>query len=313
MRRIAGASGWSFRLMVSLPPVPTAQCAHTSQQRIHAPPPSPQEQRFLVALIALGQGGLFASWPKPGKDDAKKRKLVAQLQQLDTHYPRGLSAYISNARRLLKDATESAWGAGWPRGLGGGRGEGGGSRHGRTTSCAPQLAAAPLNPACATCDAGKNAFEGYTPSVPHGERLDFGSKEYLELEQVSATLQHGQPPASREHASRCAACRPVKAPPLHCRCALSPRRRSPGAACVPPPKCAAAAAVAQAGVQPTLTHTLRLQGGLHEVGHAAFVLVAGGLGERLGYSGIKVRALSAGTASKASMRGLCIHDAPCCQ
>ncbi|CAL5221642.1 g3868 [Coccomyxa viridis] len=59
---------------------------------------------------------------------------------------------------------------------------------------------------------GKNAFEGYVPSVPEGEKLDFGSKEFREFEDIGVE-------ASRE---------------------------------------------------------------------AAFVLVAGGLGERLGYSGIKI-------------------------
>uniref|UniRef100_A0A383VCY8 UTP-monosaccharide-1-phosphate uridylyltransferase n=1 Tax=Tetradesmus obliquus TaxID=3088 RepID=A0A383VCY8_TETOB len=59
---------------------------------------------------------------------------------------------------------------------------------------------------------GRNAFDGYTPSVPEGERLDFGSGRFLQLE--------GQ--------------------------------------------------------------------GLEAAGKAAFVLVAGGLGERLGYQGIKV-------------------------
>jgi hypothetical protein len=57
--------------------------------------------------------------------------------------------------------------------------------------------------------AGRNAFDGYTPSVPEGERLDFGSGRFLQLE--------GQ--------------------------------------------------------------------GLAAAGRAAFVLVAGGLGERLGYQG----------------------------
>lgn len=56
---------------------------------------------------------------------------------------------------------------------------------------------------------GKNAFDGYTPSNPDGQRLDFGSPDFLQLE----------------------------------------------------------------------------EGGLKAVGYAAFVLVAGGLGERLGYKG----------------------------
>jgi hypothetical protein len=30
--------------------------------------------------------------------------------------------------------------------------------------------------------AGRNAFDGYTPSVPEGERLDFGSGRFLQLE-----------------------------------------------------------------------------------------------------------------------------------
>ncbi len=56
---------------------------------------------------------------------------------------------------------------------------------------------------------GRNPFEGYTPLVPHGERLDFASEEFMALEDA----------------------------------------------------------------------------GLKEAGRSAFVLVAGGLGERLGYSG----------------------------
>ncbi|KAK9786668.1 hypothetical protein WJX73_000832 [Symbiochloris irregularis] len=71
--------------------------------------------------------------------------------------------------------------------------------------------------------AGANPFEGYTPSVPQGENLDFGSAEFQELE--------------RE--------------------------------------------------------------GVKAASNAAFVLVAGGLGERLGFSGIKL-ALPADTA-----RGAC--------
>lgn len=57
--------------------------------------------------------------------------------------------------------------------------------------------------------AGVNPFAGYTPSVPAGERLDFASERFLDLEQQ----------------------------------------------------------------------------GITEAGHTAFVLVAGGLGERLGYAG----------------------------
>lgn len=57
--------------------------------------------------------------------------------------------------------------------------------------------------------AGRNAFDGFVPSNPEGVRLDFGSPQFLKLE----------------------------------------------------------------------------QGGMAAVGHAAFVLVAGGLGERLGYKG----------------------------
>eukprot|EP00884_Botryococcus_braunii_P012727 jgi/Botrbrau1/21455/Bobra.0216s0063.1 len=59
---------------------------------------------------------------------------------------------------------------------------------------------------------GRNPFEGATPSVPHGEKLDYGSEEFQILENI----------------------------------------------------------------------------GITEAAQSAFVLVAGGLGERLGYSGIKV-------------------------
>lgn len=76
---------------------------------------------------------------------------------------------------------------------------------------------------------GKNTFEGFVPSVPEGERLDFGGPAFCEYERAGAA----------------------------------------------------------------------------EAGAAAFVLVAGGLGERLGYSGIKL-ALPADLA-----RGACFLQASC--
>ena len=77
--------------------------------------------------------------------------------------------------------------------------------------------------------AGKNTFEGFVPSVPEGERLDFGGAAFRDYERAGAA----------------------------------------------------------------------------EAGAAAFVLVAGGLGERLGYSGIKL-ALPADLA-----RGACFLQASC--
>lgn len=66
--------------------------------------------------------------------------------------------------------------------------------------------------------AGRNPFDGFTPSVPHGEKLDFASPEYCGLELA----------------------------------------------------------------------------GLEAAGRSAFVLVAGGLGERLGYSGARACACGCG-------------------
>ncbi|GAX73526.1 hypothetical protein CEUSTIGMA_g978.t1 [Chlamydomonas eustigma] len=132
-----------------------------------------KEYELLKSLVACGQGHLFSHWQAPGIGDGDKRRQVAQLMALHGSYHGGITAYISNAKKLLQDSKE-----------------------------------------------GKNPFEGYTPKVPHGERLDFASAEYLQLEEA----------------------------------------------------------------------------GLREAGRSAFVLVAGGLGERLGYSGIKV-ALPAENAS----------------
>ena len=36
----------------------------------------------------------------------------------------------------------------------------------------------------ASMRAGKNAFDGYTPSVPQGEKLDWASPAFLELEEA---------------------------------------------------------------------------------------------------------------------------------
>jgi len=37
--------------------------------------------------------------------------------------------------------------------------------------------------------AGRNPFEGYIPEVPDGERMDFGSKLFVEHERQGLSLQ----------------------------------------------------------------------------------------------------------------------------
>jgi UDP-sugar pyrophosphorylase len=118
-------------------------------------------------LLDQGQAHVLAFWPVKGKDDDQKRRLMRQLSKLDSTYPGGVSAYLTNAKTLLAQSS-----------------------------------------------AGDNVFEGYTPAIPEGIVLSVlsgtGRLEYFE------------------------------------------------------------------------------DLGLEAARDAAFVLVAGGLGERLGYSGIKV-------------------------
>lgn len=109
----------------------------------------------------LNQGHLFPPHTAP-EDEAR---LLKQLAAADAAYPGGLTAYISRARKLLRDAK-----------------------------------------------AGVNPFEGYNVAVPEGERLRPGTRDFLSAEEE----------------------------------------------------------------------------GLKEVASCAFVVVAGGLGERLGYRGIKL-------------------------
>jgi hypothetical protein len=176
-----------------------------------------------------------------GTQDGDKRRLVRQLMGLDASYHGGLMAYIGNAKQLLRDSKEGAQGpAGQP-----GRGRGLRAaallmpRAWRRTRIARRSLAVFIH--CGSTQAfggkrrgpprlprrpapGRNPFDGYTPSVPEGEALDFGSDRFMELEAA----------------------------------------------------------------------------GLGAVGHAAFVLVAGGLGERLGYSGapgVGVGARGAGGAA----------------
>ncbi len=60
----------------------------------------------MSALLDAGQEHLFSGWPEPGKDDDNKRRLLAQLRQLDSSYAGGLLKYIANAKKLLKDSKE---------------------------------------------------------------------------------------------------------------------------------------------------------------------------------------------------------------
>ena len=119
-------------------------------------------------LLDEGQAHICDFWAELGIQDTEKKRLMAQLMDLDGTYPGGLRAYLHNSRRLLK-----------------------GSRR------------------------GDNTYEGCKVSVPEGSVLSVND----DAEALRACEEHG----------------------------------------------------------------------LKAAAHCAFVLVAGGLGERLGYHGIKAR------------------------
>eukprot|EP00953_Heterococcus_sp_UTEX-ZZ885_P032058 16769-Heterococcus_DN1.PRE.2 len=56
--------------------------------------------------VCMHDDRLQEDWPAAGEDDDKKKGLLAQAKQCDEKYPGGLTAYITKARKLLKDSAE---------------------------------------------------------------------------------------------------------------------------------------------------------------------------------------------------------------
>lgn len=71
-----------------------------------------QDKALVTGLLEHDQEHLFRSWPPLGTQDDDKRRLLAQLRQLDDNYAGGLIKYITNAKRLLQESKEGE-GAGW--------------------------------------------------------------------------------------------------------------------------------------------------------------------------------------------------------
>jgi len=63
------------------------------------------EQALIRELLAHGQEHLFADWDAPGVNDDKKASFLQSLAHINTSYPGGLVSYISNARKLLAEAS----------------------------------------------------------------------------------------------------------------------------------------------------------------------------------------------------------------
>lgn len=127
----------------------------------------------------------------------------------------------------------------------------------------------------APAPAGVNPFEGCTPAVPEGEKLDFGSQHFRELERAGI-------------AAAGVACGMWAGAGLHTQCTriarLAAHLAADGAGSL---RCSCNQCNQ---LCERLAHLPSASQPVHSsTGDAAFVLVAGGLGERLGYSGIKVR------------------------
>lgn len=108
--------------------------------------------------------------------------MLEQLHHLDGNYAGGLAGYIQNAKRLLEDSRTGELAANQDPLL-------------MSQLCTPhsRKTICHLWPG-----AGKNAFEGLVPTVPEGEKLDFGSKAFREFEQ----LGERQPDADAAFAQR---------------------------------------------------------------------------------------------------------------
>ncbi|KAG5181643.1 nucleotide-diphospho-sugar transferase [Tribonema minus] len=156
---------------------------------------SAEEAAMANTLLELGQQHLLEDWPQAGELDDRKHALLQQALHCDAQYPGGLAAYVSKARRLLRDSAEGV------NPFEGYTPEGANPFEGYT----PEVDAAPLAE-------GVNPFEGYPPEMADGEALEFGTPEFEAMEKA----------------------------------------------------------------------------GLGVAGQTGFVLVAGGLGERLGFNGIKL-------------------------
>lgn len=64
-----------------------------------------KEQHSLgMALLQEGQAHLFAGWDEPGVAEDKKAAFWKALETVNTGYPGGVTAYIRNARTLLREA-----------------------------------------------------------------------------------------------------------------------------------------------------------------------------------------------------------------
>lgn len=61
---------------------------------------------LVTALLDAGQDHLFAGWDAAGAETEKKTRFLETLATAHASYPGGLPAYITNARRLLKEAAE---------------------------------------------------------------------------------------------------------------------------------------------------------------------------------------------------------------
>ncbi|WDE96121.1 UTP--glucose-1-phosphate uridylyltransferase [Lentisphaera profundi] len=68
---------------------------------------SETRQELIAQLLVAGQTQLFENWDTPGVNDEAKDAFLTSLEKINTNYPGGLSAYISNAQILLAQAKES--------------------------------------------------------------------------------------------------------------------------------------------------------------------------------------------------------------
>jgi len=104
----------------------------------------PSARELVARLARLDQRHLFAGWAPPGRDDAEKQVMVAQLVRADGAYPGGLATYIERARALLARAR-----------------------------------------------AGANPFEGFTPSRPEAEDLSTLDARYRAMERLGVEAAGG--------------------------------------------------------------------------------------------------------------------------